>query len=73
VTYAGLMMMWLIQVLDELVQPVKESLGGLSVMEHLENMVRGNITTHDLVYYLVFITLFLFLTCRVLEARKWSS
>ena len=72
-TYGGLMMMWLVQVLDELIQPIKDQLGGLSIMEHLENMVRGNATSHDIVYYIAWIGLFLFLTCRVLESRKWSS
>lgn len=72
-TYGGLMMMWLVQILDELIQPIKDKLGGLSVMEHLENIVKGNMTSHDFVYYIAWVALFLFLTCRVLESRKWSS
>jgi ABC-2 type transport system permease protein len=72
-TYGGLMMMWLVQVLGDEIQFLIDKLGPLSVMEHLENMVRGNITTHDFVYYFAWIGLFVFLTCRVLESRKWST
>ncbi len=75
VPYCGLMMTWLVQLLDEipLVATAKEKLGGLSLLEHLEAMVRGNITSHDLVFFLAWIALFLYLSCRVLESRKWSS
>lgn len=74
VTYGGLMLMWLVEVLErDTLAPVKEKLGGLSVMEHLERLVRGNVTTHDLLYYVAWTGLFLFLTCRVLDSRKWSS
>lgn len=73
VTYTGLMMAWLAQLLDRMFPDLKEKLGSLSVMEHLENVVRGNAQTHDLIFYLVWIFLFLFLTVRVLESRKWSS
>ena len=73
ITYGGLMMMWLMQVVDELIPWAKERFGALSIMEHLENMVRGNMSSHDLVYYVAWISLFLYLTCRVLESRKWST
>lgn len=73
ITYGGLMMMWLMQVVDDVIPWAKDRFGALSIMEHLENMVRGNMTSHDLVYYVAWICLFLYLTCRVLESRKWST
>jgi ABC-2 type transport system permease protein len=73
-TYGGLMTMWLVQaVVDKNFPVFKEKLGGLSMMEHLENMARGNLHSQDFVYYILWIVLFLFLTTRVLESRKWSS
>jgi ABC-2 type transport system permease protein len=43
----------------------------LSLTDHLEGFMRGVIRTHDVVYYLSFIFLGLFLTHRVVEAQRW--
>lgn len=51
---------WLSPVLDR-----------LSVIEHLRGFARGVIDTADLAYFLGFVFLFLFLTWRALESRRW--
>ena len=73
ITYCGLLTSWLVVIADRNVQSLKEVFGELSVMSHLEMMARGTISTHHLVYYLAWTCLFLFLTVRVLESRKWSA
>lgn len=75
VPYGGLMMTWLIHSLDEFqtMATAKEKLGGLSLLEHLEKMARGNVTSHNIVFFVAWTALFIYLTCRVLDSRKWSS
>ncbi len=58
-----------------------DSLGGwggkvlqhLSILEHNENFAKGVLDTKDLLYYVNFIALALFLTLRTLEARRWKG
>lgn len=45
----------------------------LSILRRSENFMRGIIEIGPVFYYLSFITLFIFLTIRVLEKRKWSE
>ena len=52
----------------EVFEPV---LSRLSVIEHLRGFARGVIDTADLAYFIGFIGLFLFLTWRSLESRRW--
>ena len=53
-----------------------DSLGGqllsyISIIDHLSNFIRGLIDTKDIVYYLSFITLGLFLTYQSIESYRW--
>jgi ABC-2 type transport system permease protein len=70
-TYGFAMMLWLMQLLDEFIPNAKEYLGTLGIMTHLESFARGNLSSHDAVYYASLTGLFLFLTVRVLDSRKW--
>ncbi|MBI3794877.1 MAG: ABC transporter permease subunit [Nitrospinae bacterium] len=45
----------------------------LSVFEHFENFANGMVDTRDVVYFVSFTALFLFLTLRVLESRRYGS
>jgi ABC-2 type transport system permease protein len=45
----------------------------LSILEHNESFARGVLDTKDVLYYLNFIVLGLFLTLRSLEARRWKG
>jgi len=43
----------------------------LSVINHFEDFTRGVIDTSGLIYYLSFITLFIFLTVRSVDSMRW--
>ena len=45
----------------------------LSILEHNENFAKGVVDTKDVLYYLNFIALALFLTLRALESRRWKG
>lgn len=45
----------------------------VALISHLLNFARGIIDTADAAYYLCFIVLFLFLTLRSLESKKWRG
>jgi ABC-2 type transport system permease protein len=46
--------------------------GHMAMIEHLEQFARGVVETQVLVYYLSLTVLFLFLTCKVIETRRWK-
>lgn len=48
-------------------------LAHLSILEHNESFARGVLDTKDVIYYLNFTALALFLTLRMLEARRWKG
>jgi ABC-2 type transport system permease protein len=73
ITYCGLLSSWLVVIVGEKLESWKEIFGDISSMGHLEEMARGTLSTHHVVYYLAWTVLFLFLTVRTLESRKWSS
>ncbi len=43
----------------------------LSINEHISSLAKGVLDTEDIIYYLCFIILFLFLTLRSLESNRW--
>src|SRR3989454_92022 len=45
----------------------------LSILEHNDNFAKGVLDTKDVLYYVNFIALALFLTLRALEARRWKG
>jgi ABC-2 type transport system permease protein len=44
----------------------------ISVTQHMQEFVRGVIDTRYIVFYLSLTVFFLFLTCKVVEARRWK-
>ncbi|UCB45713.1 MAG: ABC transporter permease subunit [Spirochaetota bacterium] len=48
-------------------------LGELSIIGHLSNFVKGMIDTKDIIYFVLFIFMSLFLTLRVLESKRWRG
>ena len=62
-----------------LIDRVSEILGGtvanvldqLSLATHFDSFARGVIDTSDIIYYLMLTMVFLFLTIRSLESRRW--
>jgi ABC-2 type transport system permease protein len=52
--------------------PLKELASGLSAAEHLAAFMQGRIELKDVVYYLSFVALGLWLTDRALEGHRWA-
>ena len=50
----------------------REVLNGLSMDAHLVDFNRGVVDTSNIVYYLSITAVFLFMTVRLLETRRWS-
>jgi ABC-2 type transport system permease protein len=44
----------------------------ISLGSHFESMARGILDTRDIVYYVLFIMLFVYLNIRSIESRKWK-
>jgi ABC-2 type transport system permease protein len=72
-TYGGLLSSWLVGFVARDAESVKETFGELTVFDHLQQMARGTLSTHQMVYFAAWTALFLFLTVRMLESRKWSA
>jgi len=68
VTFGVLLIFWVIQWLTP-----SEILSYLSINKHIENFIKGMIDTRDVVYYLSFTVLWMFMTLRVLESKKWRG
>jgi ABC-2 type transport system permease protein len=45
----------------------------LSIMFHFQKFAKGVIDTSDIIYYLIFTALFLFLSMRSVESRRWRG
>jgi ABC-2 type transport system permease protein len=45
--------------------------GYLSLLTHFQSVIRGVLDSHDVVYYLSVVALFLYLNVKNIESRKW--
>lgn len=71
-SFGMLFFFWLISYSVPLVSPgLGQILGYLSINEHITSMSKGVVDSEDVVYYLCFVALFLFLTLRSLETNRW--
>jgi len=67
------LLMWLVSGLSEMVGGgVKAVVEYLPLFAHYNDMLRGVIDTKDILYYVSVVALFLFLSTRVLESRRWK-
>ena len=67
------LLMWLVSGLSEMVSGgVKAVVEYLPLFAHYNDMLRGVIDTKDILYYVSVVALFLFLSTRVLESRRWK-
>ena len=74
VTFGVLLMFWVIGWSADYAGGVAgKILAHLSIIEHYESFAKGVIETRDVVYYLDFTALALFLSLRSLESRRWSG
>jgi ABC-2 type transport system permease protein len=74
VTFGILLMFWVIGwAADQAGGVWGRVLTHLSIVEHFDNFTRGVLDTKDVLYYVNFILLALFVTLRSLEARRWKG
>jgi gliding motility-associated transport system permease protein len=74
VTFGILLSLWIIGWLAAFVSgPVGVVLTHLSMLEHNDTFAKGVLDTKDVIYYLDFTVLALFLALRSLETRRWSG
>lgn len=72
ISFGMLFFFWLISYSVPLVSGgLGQFLSYLSINEHIASMSKGVVDTEDIIYYLCFIVLFLFLTLRSLETKRW--
>jgi len=65
-----LLLVWLVQILAYQDIPFAEVFGYLSLIGHFDNLRRGIFNTGDVVYYLLFTSLFLWLTVQRLDLER---
>lgn len=74
VAFGALIFFWMISFSTAYVGPTLAwILTYLAMTEHLESFAKGVLDSGDLIYYINFTALFLFLTLRVLESKKWRG
>jgi len=74
ISFVSLLIMWLAGSLSTMVGGfASKVLGWFSLMTRYEDFSRGLLGLSPVVYYLSFIAVFLFLTIRVIEKRRWSQ
>jgi ABC-2 type transport system permease protein len=73
VTFAFLLVLFSIGLMENLVQGEagRKVLGHVNLWTHMDDFAKGIVDTRRLVYYASAAALFLFLTTRALEAKKW--
>jgi ABC-2 type transport system permease protein len=74
ITFGVILVLWLIESFATNAQGLaKEVLSYLSVIGHLDDFIKGVIDTSNVIFYLTFALLGLFLTYRSLESMRWKS
>lgn len=72
--FVGLMIMWLADSLSPSVGGfLGKVLGWISLMTRYNDFYNGILGLGPIVYYLTFTSVFIFLTIRVIERRRWSQ
>lgn len=71
ITFSSILLIWVVSWVGEGAGVWSRILTYLSFFSHYQNMLKGVIDTQDLIYYLSFTGLGLYLTYSVFEFRKW--
>lgn len=73
VSFGMLLLFWIIGWMSQTAgTEIGKILSYISIIEHLENFLKGIIETGDIVYYLSFIGFWLFAAHRVIESQRWK-
>ena len=70
-TFAAFLVVWVIDLGRNAGGGAGDVLQYLSVIRHYDDFTRGVIDTSSLIYYLSFITFFVFLTVRAVDSMRW--
>lgn len=68
ISFGLLLLFWIIGASSDAETSV---VGYLSIINHLDNFIKGVVEVKDLVYYISFIFIGLFLTHIVLDSQRW--
>ena len=71
-TYAIVLLLWMIDSISATAEWVVSVIGFLSLQTRYTNFTNGLIGYNDVLFFLALQALFLFLTVRVLDRRRWS-
>lgn len=66
-----LLLFWLLDILAQYVGPLGSVFSYLALLNHYEGFSKGLLVVKDLVFYLSFIFVNLFITIRIIESRTW--
>ena len=73
-TFAVLLLFWIINWMGDASGTMTQSvLAYLSILEHLDDFLKGVIDTTHVTYYVSFITLGLFLTAKSMDMARWNG
>lgn len=73
-TFAVFLLLWVIDWIGDFGGPTAQMIvQNLSIVQHLDDFVKGVIDTKHLVYYLSFITFGLFLTAKSVDTERWRG
>jgi ABC-2 type transport system permease protein len=74
VTFGVFLFLWVITWIGSFSGPTVDKLTNyLSIIDHLDDFLKGVIDTTHLVYYLSFITFGLFLTAKAVDTERWKG
>jgi ABC-2 type transport system permease protein len=74
ITFGIILVLWLIESFAASAEGVaKDVLSYISVVDHLDDFIKGVIDTTHVIFYLTFAFVGLFLTYRSLESMRWKS
>lgn len=73
-TFAVFLLLWVIDWIGDFGGPTAQMIvQNLSIVQHLDDFVKGVIDTKHVVYYLSFITFGLFLTAKSVDVERWRG
>jgi len=74
ISFGVLFLFWMLNMSAAFVGPsLANFINYISITHHLEAFAKGVVDTEDIVYYLMLNLLFLFLTMRMLESKRWRG
>ena len=74
ISFGVLLLFWLLSYSKIFASPgLAAFISYVAITDHLDSLAKGVLDTEDLIYYLNFTLVFLFLTLRSIESRRWRG